>query len=193
MVIVTNFINLHSLAPLPTCLSWSSRVPRDDQSAGTIRHAKREATTKRGCTRERWRRVDAERGFRSAGDVETRGPGCGRQRCYAASRHSYRWCSPPTRGSARTFAVGDGGGVTALSFGASLARLKWQRSCVVVSDVHAHESDKMPFAEYDHVFEHVSASGPDSSVQRCRLARDCDRRCDEVSCPWPLCTRPPHG
>jgi len=56
--------------------------------AGTNSHAKREATTKRGSTPERWRRVDAERGFRSAGDVKTRGPGCGRKLCYAASRHS---------------------------------------------------------------------------------------------------------
>ena len=29
-----------------------------------------------------------ERGFRRAGDVKTRGPGCGRKRCYAASLHS---------------------------------------------------------------------------------------------------------
>ena len=35
----------------------------------------------------------------------------------AASRHSYRWCSPPTRGSATTFAVGDGRCVTALKLG----------------------------------------------------------------------------
>ena len=57
-------------------------------AAGTNSHAKREATTKRGSTPGKWRRVDAERGFRSAGDVKTRGPGCGRKRCYAASRHS---------------------------------------------------------------------------------------------------------
>ena len=38
----------------------------------------------------------------------------------AASRHSYRWCSPPTRGSATTFAVGDGRCVTALKLGVSL-------------------------------------------------------------------------
>ena len=35
----------------------------------------------------------------------------------AASRHSYRWCSPPTRGSATTFAVGDGRCVTVLKLG----------------------------------------------------------------------------
>ena len=38
----------------------------------------------------------------------------------AASRHSYRWCSPPTRGSATTFAVGDGRCVTVLKLGVSL-------------------------------------------------------------------------
>ena len=46
----------------------------------------------------------------------------------AASRHSYRWCSPPTRGSATTFAVGDGRCVTALKLGVSLFSTKWQRS-----------------------------------------------------------------
>ena len=46
----------------------------------------------------------------------------------AASRHSYRWCSPPTRGSATTFAVGDGRCVTALKLGVSLFSPKWQRS-----------------------------------------------------------------
>ncbi len=46
----------------------------------------------------------------------------------AASRHSYRWCSPPTRGSATTLAVEDGRGVAALSFGVSLWSPKWQRS-----------------------------------------------------------------
>ena len=43
--------------------------------AGTNSYAKREVATKRGSTPERWRRVDAERGFRSVGDVKTRGPG----------------------------------------------------------------------------------------------------------------------
>ncbi len=47
---------------------------------------------------------------------------------YAASRHSYRWCSPPTRGSATTIAAGDGRGVMALAFGVSLLSPKWQRS-----------------------------------------------------------------
>ena len=46
----------------------------------------------------------------------------------AASRHSYRWCNPPTRGSATTFAVGDGRCVTALKLGVSLFSPKWQRS-----------------------------------------------------------------
>ena len=46
----------------------------------------------------------------------------------AASRHSYRWCSPPTRGSATTFAVGDGRCVTVLKLGVSLFSPKWQRS-----------------------------------------------------------------
>ena len=46
----------------------------------------------------------------------------------ATSRHSYRWCSPPTRGSATTFAVGDGRCVTALKLGVSLFSPKWQRS-----------------------------------------------------------------
>ena len=46
----------------------------------------------------------------------------------AASRHSYRWCSPPTRGSATTFAVGNGQCVTALKLGVSLFSPKWQRS-----------------------------------------------------------------
>ena len=46
--------------------------------AGTNSYAKREVATKRGSTPERWRRVDAERGFRSVGDVKTRGRGCGR-------------------------------------------------------------------------------------------------------------------
>ena len=46
----------------------------------------------------------------------------------AASRHSYRWCSPPTRGSATTFAVGDGRWVTVLKLGVSLFSPKWQRS-----------------------------------------------------------------
>ena len=46
----------------------------------------------------------------------------------AASRHSYRWCKPPTRGSATTLAVGDDGCVTALKFGVSLFSPKWQRS-----------------------------------------------------------------
>ena len=46
----------------------------------------------------------------------------------AASRHSYRWCSPPTPGSATTFAVGDGRCVTALKLGVSLFSPKWQRS-----------------------------------------------------------------
>ncbi len=49
-------------------------------------------------------------------------------RCYAASRHSYRWCSPPTLGSATTFAVGEGRGVIGLSSGVSLPSPKWQRS-----------------------------------------------------------------
>ena len=48
--------------------------------------------------------------------------------CYAASRHSYRWCSPPTLGSATTFAVGEGRGVIGLSSGVSLPSPKWQRS-----------------------------------------------------------------
>ena len=39
----------------------------------------------------------------------------------AASRHSSRWCSPPTLGGATTFAVGDGRDVTGLSFGESLS------------------------------------------------------------------------
>ena len=42
-------------------------------------------------------------------------PDTAEKRCYAASRHSYRWCSPPTHGSATTFAAGDGRGVTGLS------------------------------------------------------------------------------
>ena len=46
----------------------------------------------------------------------------------AASRHSYRWCNPPTRGSATTFAVGDGRCVTVLKLGVSLFSPKWQRS-----------------------------------------------------------------
>ena len=46
----------------------------------------------------------------------------------AASRHSYRWCSPPSRGSATTFAVGDGRCVTVLKLGVSLFSPKWQRS-----------------------------------------------------------------
>ena len=46
----------------------------------------------------------------------------------AASRHSYRWCNPPTRGSTTTFAVGDGRCVTALKLGVSLFSPKWQRS-----------------------------------------------------------------
>ena len=55
---------------------------------GSTGDAKREATTKRGSKPERWHRVDAEPGFGSIGNVKTRGPGCGRKRCYAASRHS---------------------------------------------------------------------------------------------------------
>ena len=39
---------------------------------GSNSHAKREATTKRGSKPERWRRVDAERGFNSVGDVKLR-------------------------------------------------------------------------------------------------------------------------
>ena len=54
--------------------------------------------------------------------------GSGGWACCAASRHSYRWYSPPTRGNATTFALGDGRGATARAFGVSLLRPKWQRS-----------------------------------------------------------------
>ena len=58
---------LLEVTPLVRCFRRLCLVIIDP--AGTNSHAKREATTKRGSTPERRRRVDVERRFSSAGDV----------------------------------------------------------------------------------------------------------------------------
>ena len=46
----------------------------------------------------------------------------------AASRHSYRWCSPPDSRQCDDFRRRDGRCVTVLKLGVSLFSPKWQRS-----------------------------------------------------------------
>ena len=76
----------------------------------------------------------------------------------AASRHSYRWCSPPTRGSATTFAVGDGRCVTALKLGVSLFSPKLATVLMIVADVSSHEPDEMTCAENHDVLKELATA-----------------------------------
>ena len=47
---------------------------------------------------------------------------------YAAARHSYRWCNPPTRGRATTAASPSRCGATDRDAGVALSRPRWVRS-----------------------------------------------------------------
>ena len=81
----------------------------------------------------------------------------------AASRHSYRWCSPPTRGSATTFAVGDGRWSVRDRSQARCVLVQPQVATVlmIVADVSSHEPDEMTCAENHDVLKELATAAAD--------------------------------
>ena len=101
----------------------------------------------------------------------------------AASRHSYRWCNPPTRGSATTFAVGDGRCVTALNLGVSLFSPQVATVLVIVADVSSHEPDEMTCAENPRRAQGARDGSCRPTAPQFRFAMGCETKCERVLCP----------